>query len=111
MNFDPILGKSLSELIELISNGQLAAARRRAAHLLERYPEQTEVWRLAAICALQMGDLEDAQKNLDEALKLSPIPSKRCATWPVSIPPPADSTKPKMHCAARSPCRRRMRLR
>ncbi len=72
MNFDPVLGKSLTELIELISNGQLEAARKRAAYLLERYPDQTEVWRLAAICALQMGDLEDAQKNLDEALKLSP---------------------------------------
>jgi len=72
VNFDPVLGKSLTELIELISNGQLEAARKRAAYLLERYPDQTEVWRLAAICALQTGDLDGAQKNLDEALKLSP---------------------------------------
>ena len=72
MNFDPILEKSLTELIELISKGQLDAARKRAVYLLERYPDQTEVWRLAAICALQMGDLEDAQKSLDQALKLSP---------------------------------------
>jgi predicted O-linked N-acetylglucosamine transferase (SPINDLY family) len=66
------LGKSLTELIELISQGNLEAARKRAAYLLERYADQTEVWRLAAICALQSGDLEAAQKNLDEALKLSP---------------------------------------
>lgn len=72
MNFDPVLGKSLTELIELISQGNLEAARKRAAFLLERYPDQTEVWRLSAICALQTGDLEGAQKNLDEALKLSP---------------------------------------
>jgi predicted O-linked N-acetylglucosamine transferase (SPINDLY family) len=72
VNFDPVLGKSVTELIELISNGQLDAARQRAAYLLERYPDQTEVWRLAAICALQMGDLEGAQKDLDQALKLSP---------------------------------------
>ena len=72
MNFDPVLGKSLTELIELISQGKLDAARKRAAYLLERYPDQTEVWRMAAICALQVGDLESAQKNLEEALKLSP---------------------------------------
>ncbi|MEP6484515.1 MAG: tetratricopeptide repeat protein [Rudaea sp.] len=72
MNFDPILGTSLSELIELISNGHLDAARKRAAYLLERYPDQTEVWRLSAICALQSGDLEAAQKDLDKALELAP---------------------------------------
>ena len=72
MNFDPILGKALTELIDLISEGDLPKARRRAAHFLERYPEQAELWRLSAICALQQGDLETAQKDLDKALLLAP---------------------------------------
>jgi predicted O-linked N-acetylglucosamine transferase (SPINDLY family) len=72
VNFDPVLGKALTELIDLISEGNLPTARRRAAHFLERYPEQAELWRLSAICALQQGDLETAQKDLDQALLLAP---------------------------------------
>ena len=72
MNFDPVLGKALTELIDLISEGDLPTARLRAAHFLERYPEQAELWRLSAICALQQGDLETAQKDLDRALVLAP---------------------------------------
>ena len=72
MNFDPVLGKALTELIDLISEGDLATARNRAKYFLERYPEQAELWRLSAICALQQGDLETAQKDLDQALLLAP---------------------------------------
>ncbi len=72
MNFDPVLGKALTELIDLISEGDLATARNRAKYFLERYPEQAELWRLSAICALQQGDLETAQKDLDRALLLAP---------------------------------------
>ena len=72
MNFDPVLGKALTELIELISQGDLRAARERAGALLQRYPEQAELWRLSAICALQQGDLDSAQRSLDRALSLAP---------------------------------------
>jgi predicted O-linked N-acetylglucosamine transferase (SPINDLY family) len=72
VNFNPVLGKALTELIELISQGDLGAARDRANGLLQRYPDQAELWRLAAICSLQQGDLDSAQRSLDRALTLSP---------------------------------------
>ena len=72
MNFDPALGLGLTELIELISQGDLVAARVRAGSLLERYPEQAELWRLTAICALQQGEFDAAQDALDHALRLAP---------------------------------------
>lgn len=72
VNFDPALGLGLTELIELISNGDLAAARTRAGSLLERYPEQAELWRLSGICALQQGEFDAAQDALDRALALAP---------------------------------------
>ena len=72
MNFDPTLGTSLTELIELISHGDLVRARQRADVLLQRYPEQAELWRLSAICALQQGELDAAQQALDRALELAP---------------------------------------
>jgi predicted O-linked N-acetylglucosamine transferase (SPINDLY family) len=72
VKFDPALGVGLTELIGLISNGELATARQRADVLLQSYPDQAELWRLAAICALQQGDLVAAQKALDRALELAP---------------------------------------
>ncbi len=72
MNFDPALGTSLTELIGLISHGDLVRARQRAEELLQRYPEQAELWRLSAICALQQGELEAAQQALNRALELAP---------------------------------------
>ena len=72
MKFDPALGVGLTELIELIAQGDLAAARARAETLLQRYPEQAELWRLLAICALQQGELDAAQRALDRALELAP---------------------------------------
>jgi len=70
--FDPALGVGLTELIDLIAQGELGAARERGNALLQRYPEQPELWRLTAICALQMGELEAAQQSLDRALELAP---------------------------------------
>ena len=72
VNFDPALGVGLTELIGLISHGELATAKERAETLLERYPEQAELWRLSAICALQQGQLAEAQSSLDRALALAP---------------------------------------
>jgi predicted O-linked N-acetylglucosamine transferase (SPINDLY family) len=72
VNFDPALGKGLTDLIGMISQGDLASARVRAGTLLERYPEQAELWRLSAICALQQGELAAAQTSLDRALELAP---------------------------------------
>ena len=72
MNFDPALGKGLTELIGMISQGDLIAARAHAGILLERYPEQAELWRLSAICALQQGELDAALTSLDRALELAP---------------------------------------
>src|SRR5579871_388789 len=72
LKFDPALGVGLTELIELIAHGELAAARERAETLLQRYPEQAELWRLLAICALQQGELDAAQRALDRALELAP---------------------------------------
>lgn len=72
MNFDPALGHGLSELIQLISQGDLAMARTRAGHLLLRYPGQAELWRLSAICALQLGEFDAAEKALRRALELVP---------------------------------------
>ncbi|MDR3387024.1 MAG: tetratricopeptide repeat protein [Rudaea sp.] len=72
MNFDPALGIGLTELIELISHGDLATARTRAGSLLQRYPGQAELWRLSAICALQQGEFDAAESALAQALKLAP---------------------------------------
>jgi predicted O-linked N-acetylglucosamine transferase (SPINDLY family) len=72
LQFDPALGIGLTQLIDLIAQGDLAAARERSDVLLQRYPEQAELWRLSAICALQSGDLESAQRSLDRALELAP---------------------------------------
>lgn len=72
VNFDPALGKGLTELIDLISHSELGAARERADLLLKRYPEQAELWRLSAVCALQLGDLDAAQTSLARALELAP---------------------------------------
>jgi predicted O-linked N-acetylglucosamine transferase (SPINDLY family) len=72
VNFDPALGIALTELINLISQGDLGEARQRAGELLVRYPNQAELWRLSAICALQQGDFAPAQRSLDRALELAP---------------------------------------
>jgi predicted O-linked N-acetylglucosamine transferase (SPINDLY family) len=72
VNFDPALGKGLTDLIGMISQGDLVSARARAGVLLERYPEQAELWRLSAICALQQGELPAALTALDRALELAP---------------------------------------
>lgn len=72
MKFDPALGVGLTDLIGLISHGELVTAKERADALLERYPEQAELWRLSAICALQQGELAAAQGALDRALELAP---------------------------------------
>ena len=72
MKFDPALGVGLTDLIGLISHGELVTAKERADALLQRYPEQAELWRLSAICALQQGDLAAAQGALDRALELAP---------------------------------------
>jgi len=72
VKFDPALGIGLTELIELISHGDLAAARTRAGSLLELYPGHAELWRLSAICALQQGEFDVAEEALGRALKLAP---------------------------------------
>ncbi len=72
MNFDPALSIGLTELIGLISHGDLPAARARAGSLLLRYPGQAELWRLSAICALQQGEFDAAESDLAHALKLAP---------------------------------------
>ena len=72
MNFDPALGIGLTELIELISHGDLIAARQRADAMLRQYPRQPELWRLSGICSLQTGDLPAARKALEHALTLAP---------------------------------------
>ena len=72
MSFDPALSQGLTELIDLLSQGELGAARVRAETLLRRYPDQAELWRLSGICALQQGDFEVSRHALDQALKLAP---------------------------------------
>lgn len=72
MNFDPTLGKALTHLIELISQGELSQARQHAGELLQRYPEQEELWRLSALCALQQGEIDAAERALRHALQLAP---------------------------------------
>ncbi|MHB8680382.1 MAG: O-linked N-acetylglucosamine transferase, SPINDLY family protein [Rudaea sp.] len=72
MSFDPALSQGLTELIELLSQGELGSARARAEILLRRYPEQPELWRLSGVCALQQGELDTARRALDQALKLAP---------------------------------------
>ena len=56
MDFDPVLNHALHELGALMAHGELVRARERAHALLQRYPDQTEVWRLSGVCALQQGD-------------------------------------------------------
>lgn len=70
--FDPVLSQGLTELIELLSQGDLGTARTRADALLERYPNQAELWRLSGVCALQQGDFAQARTALDHALRLAP---------------------------------------
>jgi predicted O-linked N-acetylglucosamine transferase (SPINDLY family) len=72
VEFDPALAAGVAELAELISHGQPGRARARAHELLERYPQQTELWRLLGICALQQGDHAAAQNALTTALELAP---------------------------------------
>jgi predicted O-linked N-acetylglucosamine transferase (SPINDLY family) len=62
----------MTELIELLSQGDLGAAHTRANALLERYPNQAELWRLSGICALQQGDYRQSRQALERALKLAP---------------------------------------
>lgn len=69
---DLALSQGLTELIELLSQGELGPARARAEILLRRYPEQPELWRLSGICALQQGEFDAARRALDQALKLAP---------------------------------------
>ena len=72
MNFDPALGTGVSELVDLISQGELARARVRANQLLERYPQQAELWRLLGITCLQQGAYDEAQTALANAVELAP---------------------------------------
>jgi predicted O-linked N-acetylglucosamine transferase (SPINDLY family) len=72
VTFDTALSLGQSELIELIANGDLSRARARASELLEHYPQQAELWRLSAICALQQREFSAAQEALDRALELAP---------------------------------------
>jgi predicted O-linked N-acetylglucosamine transferase (SPINDLY family) len=72
VNFDPALGTGVSELVDLISQGDLARARLRANELLERYPQQAELWRLLGISCLQQGAYDDAQTALANAVELAP---------------------------------------
>jgi predicted O-linked N-acetylglucosamine transferase (SPINDLY family) len=72
MSFDPALSQGLTELIELLSQGELGPARARAEILLRRYPEQPELWRLSGVCALQQGEFDVSRRALDQALKLAP---------------------------------------
>jgi len=72
VNFDPALGTGVSELVDLISRGDLARARARAHELLQRYPQQAELWRLLGISCLQQGAYDDAQAALANAVELAP---------------------------------------
>jgi predicted O-linked N-acetylglucosamine transferase (SPINDLY family) len=72
VEFDPALGAGVAELVELISQGQLAPARTRADELIARYPQQAELWRLLGICALQQGDVNGAEDALGRAFDLAP---------------------------------------
>ncbi|MBS0556652.1 MAG: tetratricopeptide repeat protein [Proteobacteria bacterium] len=72
MSFDPALSQGLTELIELLSQGEPHTARLRAQILLRRFPDQAELWRLSGVCALQLGDFVAARNALDQAIKLAP---------------------------------------
>ena len=72
MNFDPALDSGVSELVELISRGDLVRSHAHARALLERYPEQAELWRLLGICCLQQGEYESAHEALAKAVDLAP---------------------------------------
>ena len=72
MDFDPVLNHALNELGALMAHGDLARARERANALLQRYPDQTEVWRLSGVCALQQGDFAPARAALDRAIEIAP---------------------------------------
>jgi len=72
VEFDPDLGSGVAELVELISQGQFVRARTRATELLERYPQQAELWRLLGISVLQLGDNAEALRALTAALELAP---------------------------------------
>lgn len=72
MEFDPALTSGVNEIADSIAHGQTARARARANELIERYPQQAELWRLLGICALQQGDLAEAHRALATALELAP---------------------------------------
>lgn len=72
MEFDPALAAGVAELAELIASGRTGNARVRAHAMLERYPQQAELWRLLGICALQEGDLPAAHSALNQALDFAP---------------------------------------
>jgi len=72
VNFDPALGTGVSELVDLISRGELVRSNARARELLERYPEQAELWRLLGICCLQQGQYDLAHDALSKAVELAP---------------------------------------
>jgi predicted O-linked N-acetylglucosamine transferase (SPINDLY family) len=78
VNFDPALGTGVSELVDLISQGEFARARTRANELLERYPQQAELWRLLGISCLQQGAYDDAQAALANAIELAPHSVEIC---------------------------------
>jgi predicted O-linked N-acetylglucosamine transferase (SPINDLY family) len=72
VDFDPALTAGVAELADLIAHGDLDRAGARATALLERYPQQAELWRLSGICALQRGDLGRAHDALTNARELAP---------------------------------------
>jgi len=72
VDFDPALTAGVAELADLIGHGEFERARTRAHSLLERYPQQAELWRLSGICELQRGDPEAAYLALGNALELAP---------------------------------------
>ena len=72
VDFDPALTAGVAELADLIAHGELERAQVRATALLDRYPQQAELWRLSGICALQRGDHEAAHQALANALELAP---------------------------------------
>jgi len=72
VNFDPALDSGVSELVDLISRGELVRSHDRARELLERYPEQAELWRLLGICHLQQGEYDSAHDALSKAVALAP---------------------------------------
>ena len=72
MDFDPALSAGVAELADLIAHGRLDHAGARANALIQRYPQQAELWRLLGVCGLQQGNFDAARSALAKAIEFAP---------------------------------------